>query len=58
MYNTQSIMQTKALAYLEVFGPPSSPPIKHLLKINTMKHRTATIKKTKTENTRSPAGTV
>jgi len=50
-------MHITALVYLEKVGPPNSPPTTTLLMIKIMKQITATTKNTKTENTRSPAGT-
>lgn len=38
-------------------GPPSSPPMITLLPTKIMKHTTATIRNTNTENATAPAGT-
>ena len=46
-----------AVIYFEVFGPPSSPPIKILLKVKIEKHTKEQIKKIATVNPREPAGT-
>jgi len=43
------VIKNAQLKYLDTGGPPSSPPMTILLAINTMKHTTATTKKTKTE---------
>jgi len=58
MYKNHKNMHKIALAYLDVLGPPNSPPIATLLRIKMMKQQMATIKNTKTEKAISPAGTV
>jgi len=50
-------MQQTVLIYFDVIGPPNSPPIVILRIIRIKKQMHATIKKMKTENARSPAGT-
>jgi len=54
---THNMISSTADRYLIVPGPPNSPPTNTLLRIITMKQTTATIRNTKTENPRSPAGT-
>lgn len=46
-----------AVAHLEVTGPPSSPPIKILLSVNTEKQIKDVTKNMNTEKPSFPAGT-
>jgi len=46
-----------AVTYFEVGGPPSSPPMKILLKVKMQKQMIEQIKKMATVNPSAPAGT-
>lgn len=50
-------MHMPAVTYFEVGGPPSSPPMKILLKVKMQKQIIEQIKKIATVNPSAPAGT-
>jgi len=54
----QSKTHIPAVIYFDVFGPPSSPPIKILLKVKIAKQTKEHTKKIATVNPREPAGTI